>query len=467
MIGALLRGRERTPTRQQRPLSVNGYAQLWQDFRFNGHRYWVHGTDYSVDESMANTVVGACIGVRGLILSEARLLFQHVEFGATADHHGDHSHRVLEFYDPILDRLNHPWPGATSGHLLSQMDLDASLYGNSYWYPEDDGTLTWLDPTRMKVATGSMQDFRTGSAYGERLLGFSYHEPNGAIASVFLPGELVHFRPLAGYASSSSSSQTVVNMMRNPFVGASWAGRCFADTEVDSALTGYKTAYVRNSSRPALAVTFNPEHEDPDLKEFAEAFEAKHQGVGDAFKTVYLTGGADVKTIGSNFAEIEMKAVQGAGESRIAMSAGVPAPILGNSEGLAGSSLNTGNYNAARRRFGDGTLRPLWRDMCAALAEPLPTIQGMQRHQYRLWYSERDVYFLQEDVKDAAEITQIQAAAINGLIANGWDPNAARDAVVNNDLSTLEHTGLLSVQLHPPGESGTIPDSEPTTVEGQ
>jgi hypothetical protein len=103
--------------------------------------------------------------------------------------------------------------------------------------------------------------------------------------------------------------------------------------------------------------------------------------------------------------QIDFKVVQGAGEVRIATAARIPATILGISEGLQGSTLNAGNYASARRNFADGLLRPYWRMACAAL-EPLLSKPYTAA---QLWYDDRDVAFLKEDVKDAAEIRQADA----------------------------------------------------------
>ena len=174
--------------------------------------------------------------------------------------------------------------------------------------------------------------------------------------------------------------------------------------------------------------------------------DASHKGVERAFKTLYLGGGADVKVVGANFDQLNLKAVQGAGETRIAAAAGVPASYLGISEGLAGSSLNAGNYVAARRRFADGTIRPLWRSACGALQTllelPDPTV--------RLWYDDRDVAFLQEDVMDAAEIKSREALTIESFIRAGFTPDTSVQAVITGDFDRLEHTGLFSVQLQAP-----------------
>jgi len=66
---------------------------------------------------------------------------------------------------------------------------------------------------------------------------------------------------------------------------------------------------------------------------------------------------------------------------------------------------------------------------------------------------------LREDAKDAAEIQQILAATITVLIKEGYKADAAVNAVMGQNLSTLvgQHTGLVSVQLQPPGTAAQPP----------
>lgn len=125
--------------------------------------------------------------------------------------------------------------------------------------------------------------------------------------------------------------------------------------------------------------------------------------------------------------------------------------VVGFSEGMQGSSLNSGNYKSAKESFGDRTLRPLWRSVAAsyqALVD-LPAQNGT----VRLWYDARDIAFLRTDLLEAAKIQTEQASNIVKLITVGFKPDTARDAVVSGDLMVLVHSGLTSVQLIPPGQT--------------
>jgi len=232
-----------------------------------------------------------------------------------------------------------------------------------------------------------------------------------------------------------------------PFRGRSWLSTILLDVQADSELSTYKHSFMRNSATPNLVVSFDPTITKEAFETFTKSMESSHRGLDKAFKTLYLGGGADVKTVGSNFDQLNLKAVQGAGETRIAAAAGIPASYLGISEGLAGSSLNAGNYVAARRRFADGTIRPLWRSAAGALQ----TLLQLPDPSVRLWYDDRDVSFLQEDVLDSAEIRMKDASTMRQLVDGGFDPTSVVDAVTTGDMTLLRHTGNLSVQLQPGG----------------
>ena len=75
-----------------------------------------------------------------------------------------------------------------------------------------------------------------------------------------------------------------------------------------------------------------------------------------------------------------------------------------------------------------------------------------------LWYDDRDIPFLQEDLKDAAEIQQMEAATIASYVREGFTPESAIAAVQNHDNGLLVHTGLVSVQLQTPGGQLTLPN---------
>jgi hypothetical protein len=142
--------------------------------------------------------------------------------------------------------------------------------------------------------------------------------------------------------------------------------------------------------------------------------------------------------------QMDFKAVQSAGETRIAAAARVPAVIAQISEGLQGSALNSGNYQAARRMFADGELRRLWRNAAGSLSKLVTVPRNAD-----LWYDDRDIAFLKEDLKDVAEVQQMEAAAMTSAMNAGWEPESIKAWIASNDVKELKHTGLIPVQLQP------------------
>jgi len=219
------------------------------------------------------------------------------------------------------------------------------------------------------------------------------------------------------------------------------------EIDADTYATIHKGKFFQNAATPNLAVSF---HEDVDPETFQELMEimnTQKHGVEHAYETLYLAGGADVTVIGADMAQMSFKVTQGAGETRIAAAARVHPVIVGLSEGMQGSSLNAGNFQAAKRSFADGTMRALWRSLCGAYEQIIPPPPDA-----RLWVDLRDVAFLREDAKDLAEIQRSESTTIARLVQDGFEWKSVVDAVVKHDWRLLVHTGLVSVQLLPPGE---------------
>ena len=411
-------------------LSWNDYLRLFEEFSFSGHRYIAPTA--SVEQLTAlqgqrNPIVAAAIHARMLVFAEVRFLWQLFNAGRPGRMFGDTS----------LELLERPWANATTGDLLSRMLVDADLYGNSYWVRRQvrgGSEMVRLEPDRVRILTGSVNEPESDRPYGAELVGYVVLDESGEDMAMFLPEEVCHFRPLPD--------------PQHPFRGRTWLSTVLSDVSADDELSTYKHSFMRNAATPNLVVSFDPSITKEAFDTFRQRMESSHRGLDRAFKTLYLGGGADVKVVGANFDQLNLKAVQGAGETRIAAAAGVPASFLGISEGLQGSALNAGNYNAARRRFADGTIRPLWRAAAGCLAQLIQSPDPAAR----LWYDDSDVPFLQEDVLDSADIRAKDASTMRQLVDGGFDPNSVVDAVTTGDMTLLRHTGNLSVQLQPAGE---------------
>lgn len=400
------------------------YLHLYETFGFNGVSYMVPSgsmAQVTALQSIRNPIILACIMIRASCFSEIRFAFQNYANGRAA--------RDL-FGTPALQILEHPWPGGSTGDLLGRMEVDASMYGNSYWY-HGGQTLTWLDPTRIRIVTGDAEG-PSGVKVGSKLLGYQSIDTRGKVLEAFLPDEIIHYRPLPDPDMA--------------FRGLSWLSALLGEVTQDQDISDFKRSFLRNSATPNLVVTAPEDISEQGLVKLMEKVESRHTGPQSAFKTIYVSAGTDIKSVQSSWADMELFATQSYGDTRLAVAAGVPASLLGIAEGLKGSALNSGNYSAVRRRFSDITIRPLWRMACAAIEVVVPPPHSGTR----LWYDDRDVLFVQADLQDAAAVRSADAATIVALTQVGFDPQSVVEAVVTGDFSALETTDLISVQLQPP-----------------
>lgn len=379
-----------------------------------------------------NSAVFALEVVRFLLFSEARFQFRQMRNGQPGDLFGTKE----------LDILEHPWLNATTGDMLSRYLLYADFAGNGYAVRRMSRTgpvIRLPRPDWITIIIGTQEpdaDLADLWDIDAELVGYQYH-PGGIGMRPpinLLPEQVAHFAPIPDPIAR--------------FRGMSWLTPCISEIESDSAATQHKLAYFRNGATANAVVTVNnPAIKSPDdFRTWIELFEADHVGATNAYKTLYLANGADMKVVGSDLKQMDFKVVQAAGESRLAAAAGIHPTIVGFSEGLEGSSLNSGNYTAAKRRLADGTMRPLWRNAAGSLATLITEPGGSE-----LWYDDRDVRFLAEDLKDGAEILEINSRSIKGLGDSGYTPESVVEAVVSGDLKRLKHSGMFSVQLQPPG----------------
>lgn len=426
--------------------SVFAPEEARDSFTFNGVTYPVTfgqsllGTAEEIQGDFAgladgafksNGIVFACMLARMSLFAEARFMFRHLRSGTPGD----------LWSQPELDILRHPWPGATTGDLLARMMQDSDLGGNSLWLRRP-GRLVRLRPDWVTMIHGSHNDPSVDMWDPEsELLGYIY-KPGGPAGTseprYFQPIEVAHYAPIPDPLA--------------PQRGMSWLTPLIREISGDTSMTQFKNAYIVNGATPNLVVTNVPAPSRAVYDEWVDGFEKGHKGVANAYKSLYLSGAMDAKVIGSDMEKIDFKAVQGAGETRIAAAAGVPAAVVGISEGLAGSSLNAGNFQAAMRRFADLTMRPLWRNACGSL-ERIIRVPGDSE----LWYDDRDIPALKDDIKDYAEVQSLQAQAVRQYVDAGFDPASVVEAINAGDLKRLRHTGLYSVQLQPPGTSAPEP----------
>jgi len=380
----------------------------------------------------ANPVVYGCVTRRMNVFTEARFQFQRIKNGRPSDLFGTTDLAIIE----------NPWPGGTTGDLLARAELYNSLAGNFYAYVER-GQIFMPRPDWMHIILGSRSepDFPS-MAWDAEILGYVYQPPNGE-PKTFLREEVAHYAPSPDPAAK--------------YRGMSWLQPVIREVTADGAMTTHQIKYFENGATPNMVVSLDSTMNQTAFERWIAAFRNNNEGLANAYKTMYLAGGADAKVVGSNLEDF--KTVKGHGETRIALAAGVPAVIAGISEGLEGSSLNAGNFSAARRLFADTTIRPLWRNFAASM-ETIVNVPGGAR----LWFDDRDVPFLAEDQKDKAENLAQSANTMHTLIAGGYTPDSVTLFMESGgDYTLLEHSGLYSVQLQP---AGSITEGKGSVVQG-
>jgi len=382
------------------------------------------GDDFSAVYK-SNGIVFACMAIRQRVFSQVTFRFAELNNGKIGKLFGSSA----------LDILDRPWPNGTTGELAARMIQDADAAGNFYAVRDGD-RLYRREPSKMSI----ILDGDPAADEFVSVLGYAYR-PKGAQGPTYtyLPHEVCHWSPLPD--------------PHHPYRGMSWITPILREIRSDNSATDHKAKFFANSATPNMVVTFPPDVMNQEqFDRFKAKMEAEYAGVGKSGKTMYLAPGADVEVVGKDFQQMDFANTQGRDETRIASAAGVPAAIVGLKESLAGSSLNTGNYSAARRLFADGTMSDLFRSASAALENLVPPPRSSTPA--RLWHDISQVPFFREDRKDAADIQFVRAQAMRQLTDAGWTPESVKAAYEAEDMSLLAHSGFFSVQLRAAGGEG-------------
>jgi phage portal protein BeeE len=379
-----------------------------------------------------NGVVFACVLARLLLFSEARFQYQQLRNSRPGNLFGTAELNILE----------HPEPGKTTGDLLSRAIVDIDLAGN--WYGLRRGNrIKRLHPAWVTIIVGNRNNPDASSwDPSSEVIGYVY-EPGGPGGGqepqTYLASEVAHFAPIPDPMAQ--------------YRGMSWLTPVLREMMADTSATSHKLAFFRNAATPNLSIKLPPTMTQEKARDWIALFEQEHRGVRNAYRSMYFGGGAEATIIGADFQQMDFRGLQSGFETRIASAAGMHPVILPFSEGLTGSSLNAGNFQQAARLVADKTLRPLWRNFAGSMEKIIP----LPNPATRLWYDDRDIAFLRSDVKDVADIQQKNASTISTYITAGFEPASAVDTVDAGDLARLVHTGLVSVQLQPPGTSAPEP----------
>ncbi len=376
------------------------------------------GPDFS-EVYETNGIVFACMAARQRVFSQVVWRFAAINNGKVG--------RL--FGTPDLDILSKPWPGGTAGDLATRMILDADTKG-AFFGVKQGNRIYRRDPNKVDIAlNGNPKEDEFVD-----IVGFTYR-PGGKQGPVYTytPDQVAYWTP---HLDPDAPYQK----------GISWVTPVLREIASDNAANLHKADFFETGTPQMVVKTPESVMTQDQFNEFKAKMDATAASAGKN-GTLYLVPGVDVEVVGRNFEQMDFSNTQGRDETRIASAAGVPAVILGLKESLAGSSLNQGNYQAARRAFADMTMTHLYQSAASALEVLVapPTDKGPAK----LWFDISQVPFFHEDRSDAADIQQKKATTIKTLIDAAWKPESVRDAVEQEDFTQLVHTGLSTVQVQP------------------
>lgn len=427
-----VRGLLKRPELEQR-YSLDQLITDATTFGFNGNTYGV-GFSWASHSRTAELPVGmgsfvsALLGcppafaaqlVRGELMAQVDLVVKGRRGTPEAG-------KVVAEVDPML------YDFVLSGG-LERMEWHAGPAGAAYVHRSSSG-LRLLQPDRLTVLLGSNRHPKDPRfALDAAVAGYWYQEAEGHYVTL-LPDEVAQWCPIPDPQS--------------PWRGLSWLTPVLRETQGDRLATEHKLKFFENAGTPNLVFSLDKTVTPEQLKEFKQATDEVTAGVKNAYKNLYLGGGADVTVVGADLKQLDFAATQATGENRIAVASRVPAAILGIKEGLQGSTLNAGNFGQARRAMADTWLFSNLRSMCATLDRLVPSGPG------RMLGYDHNLPFLREDAKDAAEILRMNADTVRTLTDAGYTPETVKAAVLAGDFDLLEHSGYYSVQLQ---ELGVTP----------
>jgi phage portal protein BeeE len=386
-----------------------------------------------------NGVVFSCLNARMALFTQARPMWRRLSSGTPGE----------LWSNKELEILRTPWPNGNTSDLLGRMAQDGDLGGNAF-IARRVGKLVRLRPDWVTILHGSRNIVSDAWDPDAEVVGYLYQPggPTSGKAPIFFPREEVaHFVP-SGLTDPLA-----------PARGMSWLTPLIREIEADTAATTHKLMFFRNGGTPNVIITGIVPLAGQSLQDWVDKYRAKNEGVSNAYRTQFFTAGASVEVVGKDLQQIDFKVTQGAGETRIAAAAGVPPVVVGLSEGLQGSSLNTGNFAASMRRFADLTGRPWWASAFASLSTIIPPQNGSE-----LFYDDHYIPALKDDIKDAAEVQSLQAQSMRQLTDGGWEPESVIAAIVAGDWKRLKHSGLYSVQLQLPKPDQPEPAAMPAAL---
>lgn len=367
----------------------------------------------------SNGVVFAVMAVRMALFAEARFQFQALDDGHL-------------FGDTSLQLLEHPWPNADSGELLSRGQQDGSM-GNAYFrkaLPGDGRSqgprIVQMRPEHIVIVSWQRED-DLGRTWLEPA-GYMEMMPGGRDPQFYTTDEVAHFSPVPDPSAR--------------WRGMSWLTPILREAEADFALTRYKQFHLDNGAMPGLVIRYSMKLSDKTINTLRKRVRARYGGPENAGNVLVLDEGADMHVAGSSLEQLQADAITKAGERRIA-AAGGPGMLT-----ICG--FEQGPYQEAIRQLADLWARPQWRMFCASLEHLIPGPAANPEVPVRLWYDVGGIAALREGELQRAQSFLVKAQGLSSTIMAGMTRPSAILAAQSGDLSLLKP----DPNAPPPGVSG-------------
>jgi hypothetical protein len=140
-------------------------------------------------------------------------------------------------------------------------------------------------------------------------------------------------------------------------------------------------------------------------------------------------------------------------------------PLLIGLESIKGAGKS---YQEVIRRFGDITLRPLWRSLCGALESLVDDVPAGAR----LWFDTSEIAALQDGEQVKAQVTLIRSQSLLALDQAGFDKMSAVKAIEAGDMNQLKPAAVpppppnnpVQHMLPQPGQPGATADPLPAAL---
>lgn len=338
-----------------------------------------------------NNIVTACVNYKSRIFTDASLMLE--EWLA------DREEWAPRHRDPVLDLLERPnrfynWSVLAKATVFD-LDVGNGGGGDAYWFKVRNGIGTpielWWLPAHLVEPKGNDRDPNVF---------IDHYEYNVDGSKVHLRVEdVIHFR----YGMDPDNPRRGMGPLRT----------LFREVFTDDEAANMTAALLKNMGVPGVIIT--PEAGASIPPEKAEEIKQKYMEKFGGDKTgepMVLGGAAKVQQFGFSPEQLQMRALRGVPEERIAANLGVSAAVVGLGTGLAQTKVGA-TLREYREHDVETTIVPLWREIAQTLTQQLlPDFRDTRN--WRLVFDLSKVRVLQEDERARAE--RIGRLVTDGLI---------------------------------------------------